>query len=315
MPGEIETFRAARILAVEAASKPAMPTTRSAHDDASAQDDARGQDRAGADALDLDTRLVARGDGRYGLERPIDADWWVVNGPNGGFIAALMLRAMNETVGDEARVPRSLTVHYTSPPAEGDADIETEVLRSGRSLSSVTSRLSQGGKLRAFAVAAISAPRNGTDYADLQMPECLPANALDRLDGPLAIHRRYDMRFLPGQERNAASDHARTAAWIRLAEPGRPLDATLLAAYADALPPAVFALAGGMDRFGPVPTIDLTVHFRNPHLWVDIGPEDHCLALFRTRLADSGFIEEDGEIWSPDGHLLALSRQLAIGLK
>lgn len=279
--------------------------------------DAPGPDpRLGAsDALELDTRLVAGDAGRFALARPIDQRWWVMNGPNGGYIAALALRAMQAAVGDDARIPRSLTVHYTSPPVEGDAEIETEVLRSGRSLSAVTARLVQSGRLRAFAVAAISAPRRGTDFADLHMPECPPADALEPFEPVLPIHARYDIRFLPGQGRGAGSDHAQTAAWIRLAEAGRALDAPLLAAYADALPPAVFALEGGVDRFGPLPTIDLTVHFRNPERWASVGPKDHCLAIFRTRLADSGFLEEDGEIWSADGHLLALSRQLAIGLR
>ena len=271
-------------------------------------------DPTAADHLDLDTRLVAAGPGRFTLERPVDSSWWVVNGPNGGYIAALLLRAMQETVGDDARIPRSLTVHYTSPPVEGPAEIETEVLRSGRSLSSVTSRLVQEGKLRAFAVAAISRTRAGADFVDLRMPEAPPAADLEPFEGLLPIHDRYEIRFLPGAGRDAGSDHAQTAGWIRLAAPGRPLDAQLLAAYADALPPAVFSLAGGIDRFGPVPTVDLTVHFRNPEAWAAIGSDEHCLAVFRTRLKDGAFLEEDGEIWSPDGRLLALSRQLAIGL-
>jgi len=34
--------------------------------------------------------------------------------------------------------------------------------------------------------------------------------------------------------------------------------------------------------------------------------------VFRTRVVHEGFLEEDGEIWSRDGRLLAQSRQLAI---
>jgi acyl-CoA thioesterase len=42
--------------------------------------------------------------------------------------------------------------------------------------------------------------------------------------------------------------------------------------------------------------------------------DDYVLAVFRSRYASEGFVEEDGEIWSPDGQLLAQSRQLAVML-
>jgi acyl-CoA thioesterase len=266
------------------------------------------------DRLDLDTRLVARGEGTFELERPMTNDWFVMKGPNGGFVAALMLRAMQQWVDDAARIPRSLTVHYTSPPTEGPAEIETATLRSGRSLSSVTARLTQEGKLRAFAVAALSSARSGPEFADLHRPECPPVGDLAPYDAFLPIHKQYDIRFLPGSGRGADADHAMTAGWIRLAGRGRVADAQLLAAYADALPPPVFALKPEVGVFGPLPTVDLTVHFRNPEAWAEVGPADHCLAIFRSRLSEGGFVEEDGEIWSPSGRLLAHSRQLAIAL-
>jgi hypothetical protein len=38
------------------------------------------------------------------------------------------------------------------------------------------------------------------------------------------------------------------------------------------------------------------------------------LVRFRTRTSADGFLEEDGQIWAPDGTLIAQSRQLAIVL-
>ena len=57
-----------------------------------------------------------------------------------------------------------------------------------------------------------------------------------------------------------------------------------------------------------VPTIDLTIHFRRRVL----PDDDWFLVRFRTRSSIEGFLEEDGEIWSRSGQLVAQSRQLAL---
>ena len=51
----------------------------------------------------------------------IRRNFWIVMGPNGGYVAAILLRAMTERLGPGAaeRTPRSFTVHYLDPPAEG----------------------------------------------------------------------------------------------------------------------------------------------------------------------------------------------------
>ena len=44
------------------------------------------------------------------------------------------------------------------------------------------------------------------------------------------------------------------------------------------------------------------------------SPKDFVLGRFRTRTVAEGFLEEDGELWTADGALVAQSRQLAISL-
>lgn len=62
----------------------------------------------------------------------------------------------------------------------------------------------------------------------------------------------------------------------------------------------------------PVPTVDLTVHFRRSLPDDGAAPEDYHLALFRSETATDGFFVEDGEIWSQSGKLVAQARQLAV---
>ena len=107
--------------------------------------------------FDRDTSVEALGGGVYSAR--IDRGWYVVRGPTGGYIAAILLRALGDAVGDPARAPRSLTVHYTAPPVDGPARIETRIERTGRSLTTISARLLQDDRLLALALGAFSLPR------------------------------------------------------------------------------------------------------------------------------------------------------------
>jgi acyl-CoA thioesterase len=59
-----------------------------------------------------------------------------------------------------------------------------------------------------------------------------------------------------------------------------------------------------------VPTIDLTVHFREELPPAGVG-DDFVFARFDSKRARDGMWEENGELWSRDGRLIVQSRQLA----
>lgn len=257
-----------------------------------------------------DTAVEAVEQGRYSAR--LDPAWGVQRGPNGGYLAAIILRAMTHAVDDPARAPRSLTVHYASPPEEREVHVRTSIERAGRSLTSVSARMMQDDRLIALAVAAFSLPRPGPEFCDLTPPE-VPAP--DMIAAPIiapeapAIAHRWDVRWAVGEHpfEGEQSHEAVGGGWIRLEEP-QPLDAMAVAALTDAWIPPVFSR---MREPLVVPTIDLTVHFRAalPHATT---PDDgFLLAVFRTHAAAEGFLEEDGQVWSSDGTLLAQSRQLA----
>jgi len=54
----------------------------------------------------------------------------------------------------------------------------------------------------------------------------------------------------------------------------------------------------------------MTVYFRRPDTGLD--PDDECLVLLRSASVVDGLHQEEGEVWSADGRLLATSRQLAL---
>ncbi len=264
---------------------------------------------AGASAFDRATAVQPAGDGRWsGCGEP---GWGVPTGLNGGYLAAIVLRAMQEQLADAARAARSLTCHFTRPAAPGELTIEVAVERSGRTVSTVTARLEQAREICVVAVAAFAADLDGADAYAADPPAAPPPEAVAPFpavaDAP-ALAAQFELRPVFGGLPFSGAPEALTGGWLRLARP-RALDAPALALYADAWLPAPFPRLRA-----PVaaPTIDLTVHFRAPRAAAAVPPGEPVLARFHSRTAAGGFFEEDGELWGRDGVLLAQSRQLAL---
>jgi len=259
--------------------------------------------------FDTDTTPEPLGEGRWSLA--LDDGWWVGAGPNGGYVGACLLRAMEATVADPARTCRSLTVHYLVPPRPGPAVVEVAVERSGRSLSSVSARMLQDERVVALALGAFSRERRGPAFVDLAMPDVDPPELCgpgpfepeSRVEVP-SLADRFEHRWAAGDRPLSGGDAAESSGWIRLAD-GHPVDPAALFAYADAWMPVFLSRVRG--PFG-ITTVDLTLHVR------ELPPEpydDWCLVHFRSEASLDGFCEESGEIWTRDGTLLAQSRQLA----
>lgn len=263
--------------------------------------------------FDTDTAVERTGSGQYSGR--IDPGWWIIAGPNGGYVAAILLRALMLEVNDPARTPRSLTIHYLRPPTVGAVDIAIAIERAGRTLTTATARLTQGGRLIAIAIGAFALPREAFTFRDREAPRLRPVEASprfrDKYPGSVEMQQRYEAHWALGGELGSGADRAVLGGWIRFEEP-RVVDALAVAAYTDALPPAVFTRATTRERLGPVPTIDLTIHFRTTLPVPGATATDFCAVVFTSTVAREGFIEEDGEVWSADGILLAQSRQLAL---
>jgi acyl-CoA thioesterase len=244
------------------------------------------------------------GDGVY--RATCDPSWASELGPNGGYLAAIVLRAMSAELADPARQARSLTCHYLRPPSADEVRLDVAVERSGRSVSTLTARLSQDDRLCIVAVAAFAIDLDGVlDYGagppSVPRPESTPRlPSVPRV--PLTRH--FDMRPALGEPLYAGADEALAGGWLGFADDGAPLDAPALAMFADAWWPSPLPR---LTRPASLPTVDLTVHFRSPP-----SADGPVLAVFRSSTSARGFFEEDGELWSRDGVLLAHSRQLAL---
>jgi acyl-CoA thioesterase len=262
--------------------------------------------------FDRDTSVTRETDGLFSAT--IAPGWRAGRGPHGGYLAGMLLRALVETVEDASRAPRSLTIHYTRAPDTGPVEIRTTIERHGRSLSTLSARMEQGGKLTALALAAFSIPWEAPEANELPMPE-LPTPDAERRSTPKLFKGAPEFTSqLVMQARVGAIPFAgsgapmRIGGWIGLPEL-RPIDALSLALFCDAwFPPSFIAL----ETPAISPTVDLTIHFRQSISECDCDPTALCLSVFDTRLLHDGLFEEDGVIWAADGTVLAQSRQLGI---
>lgn len=229
------------------------------------------------------------------FEGRVDPGWWVVQGPNGGYLAAILLRGATLTLADPERPPLVLTTTFLEPPVEGPIEVTAWPERTGRSVATISVRARQGDRRVAMAVATFGRARASMEFCDLRMPEAPPPESCRPYDLPpgIPMRDRYDALRALGPAPFTGAPVAHLGGWIRT-EDARPVDHLLVAAFADAWLPPVFARA---DAPGvAVPTVEMSVHFRAP-LPPDLArPDDWCLVAFRSRVAAGGYVEEDGEV-------------------
>jgi acyl-CoA thioesterase len=258
--------------------------------------------------FDRDTALEPHDDGTFIGE--VADGWWTPRGPLGGYVMALLLRGITDAVAAPERQVRSLTVNFLRTPAAGPITVRPQVERAGRSVTTATGRLEQDGELMALAIASYSGPWPGPELVEAPMPSVAPPDgkadpARDLSGGPRPpFAERLSMQPRFGDPLFSGSPNAEVGGWLGLKEE-RPIDALTLVVLADAWFPSQWPR---LSKLMPAPTIELSVYFRAPL------PLPHSLLLgrFTSTAARDGFFEEDGQLWSPDGTLVAQSRQLGL---
>lgn len=241
----------------------------------------------------------------------VNPAWNIGANPNGGYLLALAAQALRMTTPAQPD-PLSITVHYLRPGLGAQpCRIETQVLRSGRQLSTVRATLLQQGDARLEVIAAMGvlvaaevapAPVLTRPRPEMPPPEACPVRSAPAQGVELPILKSLDIRLHPGHAVPGTARQAQVGGWIRFAD-GRAPDPIACLLMADAFPPAVFGLLGAV---GWVPTIELTVHLRRRPVagWLQ--------GLFTSTDLSDGRVVEDGALWDAQGHLVAQSRQLAL---
>jgi len=276
--------------------------------------------------------------------------------PSGGYLTALatkcvvgeLFEASQDPLpkGSKKRLPNSshtdvlsVNVHFMASTMPGDFTCIVEILKSGRSISTVQASLFQNSKetIRVLCTCGdlIAAEKKGPNLKSLSIecggtpPDLPPMNQCMRMDAgdntPSSVRSRvlclvpqasavryygsratnsdgsFDEDALRQRESAVLNPLADYSGYMMFADGTEPsLDASPV--YLDAgIPPILGAYVTGW-----VPSINWTVQtMKHPAA----GP---LKFRFRTRRVVGGFLEEDGELWDSAGDLIAVSRQLAL---
>ncbi|MEU3840735.1 thioesterase family protein [Streptomyces sp. NPDC028635] len=267
----------------------------------------------GDSEFDRDTAVTRRAPGVYDID--LSAGWTIINAVNGGYLLAVLGRALADALPHPD--PFTVSAHYLTASQPGPAVIRTDVVRAGRTLSTGQASLFQyddeGQEVERIRVLA-----SYGDLAELPddvrttakppaippMEQCFgPQDSPAPIPGSSAITDRLMIKLDPatlGWALGQPSGNGEMRAWFGLAD-GRDADPLSLLLAVDALPPTAFE----MGLKGWVPTVELTVHVRARPA---AGP---LRVAITTRNLAGGFLEEDAEVWDSADRLVAQSRQLA----
>lgn len=251
--------------------------------------------------LEEETHLDAIGDGRYRREIE-EGPFWGMATAHGGYLMALLLRAMEIESGDPTRHPRMLSQHFLGPIRPGAVEIEVRLERVGRGVTSLSARLYSRGEVAGLATALFTLEREGPDFLDELPPAVAPPEApdADMLGFITPVHAHFDFHRRFGAE---GAVPVEDGGWIVPREPGE-WDHRLALVLSDLWVPAIVRHP---ERVCVTPSLHHVAHF-GPH----VRGDSSTAFLVRHQLSSGGhgLTDEDISLWSDDGRLLMRARQL-----
>jgi len=232
---------------------------------------------------------------------------WSINGiPNGGYIMAVMTRAMIQR-STKSATP-ILSTSFINRCMPGPIDLQTEIVHQSRGFDRIAARLIQDGTERVrmmgtFAEVATECRMTRYEKEPLVLPDFEKCVALPPIP-KYTLFDRMDIRLDPvcaGWMKGEPSERSELRGWIRFKD-GRPVDLEAIVLMADSFPPPVFASQGPVAW---VPTLEMMINIRT------LPQSPSLKAVFRTRFVTCGLLESDGELWDETEQLVAISRQIA----
>lgn len=255
--------------------------------------------------FERDTRVMGS-DGRYQIDLSSDWDIW---GPNGGYLAAVALRA----VGAEAQIrrPATFSAHYLSVARFATVDLEVTALRRGRRSESFRVSMRQEGKPILEGLAWTAAERDGLEHDVAKAPDVRPADELKSRedltedDRPrFAFWNNLEERPTKWDRRNPpAPTDPESIGWYRF-RPRATFDDPFVDAARALLLIDTMIWPAAWHHHVPenyyAPSLDVVAWFHRAE-----PSSEWLLCEARSPLAEAGLIAGTSRVWTTDGRLMA----------
>ncbi len=222
-----------------------------------------------------------------------------------------ILSHMAPTNSGGAPSPLEATFRFCRTAQPGPVLIDVDVEHQGRTVQFIRARARQDGISVALAETTLArrvAEAASGDFDDGVSPDLLPPDTYE----PIPVSRRFPVsahfEARPAEAPSEPRRPAMTTGWLSMVDPS-DLDHCGVTALLDAWPLAVFRR---FQRPVPISTLVFTVFFRDSLVLPSDPVSTPRPVRFQTLRATSRFIEEDGELWSTTGQLIAQSRQIIL---
>jgi acyl-coenzyme A thioesterase PaaI-like protein len=273
-----------------------------------------------------DLELAAMPDQPGRFTTTISDAWMLVAVVQGGIVAAIAAQAMQRALDDPAQTLRSLTAVFAAQVNAGPVEIDTTVLRRGRSMSQLTATVRNPGSPAGLtAIAVLGTRRRGFDFTDLVCPDVPGPDGVRSFRDPIPDDvdfefRRPPMPFWtqivearPALGRPPWEPHvpspAEEAYWFRLDDPPISpvgnLDDAAAIVLCDTMPGAVFRKLGPDTEQWFGPSADFTIHR------LGVAQPGWLLAHNRAHHAGDGYASVEMALWDPASRsLVAFATQM-----
>jgi acyl-CoA thioesterase len=246
-------------------------------------------------------------------EFTVNSSWGQGRTLFGGMSAALALDGISQQV-DSQRPLRSLAVNFTGQAlAETPLSITIQPLSNGKSISQINGQVLQNDRVVTQVCACFGVERESSiniNSPQIELPTLGTHPRLSYMKGltPEFV-QHFEFEYTKGQFPFTNSPLNELAGWVRFKKSGSEFTEAHLIALIDAWPPTVLQKLKG---FAPCATVSWNIEIVQPLSLLEqpLNADDWLYYEADIKQAHHGYAHTEAKVYTANGTLLALSRQL-----